>query len=84
MLKLECSYIVIECPELTLDNGAVTYATDTMANFEVGTTARHSCHFGFSLQGPVVRTCEDDDGMDGTVGVWSDSTSTCARKFFLK
>ena len=60
-------------------NGAVTYATDTMANFELGTVATHSCDNGFSLQGPVVRTCMDDDGMD-TVGVWNGTAPTCARK----
>ena len=71
--------IAIECPGLTLENGAVTYATDTMANFVQGTIATHSCDNGFVLNGSVTRTCMDN-GMD-FVGVWSGSAPTCARKF---
>ena len=77
-------YVAIECPQLTLENGAVTYATDMMANFELGTIATHSCNFGYVLQAEAIlitRTCMDDDGMD-IVGVWSGPAPTCARKFY--
>ena len=72
--------IEIECPELNLGNGMVTYTTDMIADFEFGTVATHSCDAGFVLQGSTTRTCVDDDGMD-TVGVWNESPPTCIRKF---
>lgn len=73
---------VVQCLELTLENGTVTYATDTMANFELGTVATHSCEIGFVLLGAVTRICMDDDGMDN-IGVWSGSTPTCAGRYIL-
>ena len=74
---------VIECLGLTVENGTVTYATDTMANFEIGTVATHSCDVGFILLGSVTRTCMDDDGIDN-IGVWSDSTPICAGRFICQ
>ena len=73
--------IAIECPGLSLENGVVTYSTDTSPNFELGTIATHFCNTGLSLQGPVTRTCVNDDGID-IVGVWSGSPPTCSRTFF--
>ena len=73
--------VAIECPELTLLNGMVTYTTDMMADFEVATVATHSCDAGFVMQGSTTRTCVDDDGMDN-VGVWTESPPTCARTYF--
>ena len=77
--------VAIECPELTLDDGVVTYTTDMMADFELGTVATHTCNPGFallgSLGGSTTRTCVDDDGMDN-VGVWIESLFTCGRKYF--
>ena len=76
--------LAIECPELTLVNGAVIYTTDTTANYDLGTVATHSCNDGFVLQGSSTRTCMDDDGLDA-VGVWSnsDNVATCGRTFLM-
>ena len=76
--------LAIECPELTLENGVVVYDPDMTADYDLGTVATHSCDNGFVLQGPLTRTCIDDDGLDA-VGVWSDSDNvpTCARKFTI-
>ena len=71
----------IECPSLSVSNGVITYAADTMSELEVGTVATHTCNAGFALVGDMTRTCMDDDQAD-IVGVWSGSAPTCERKDF--
>ena len=53
------SFTAVECPALQpIPNGAITYGPDTIAPFDEGTVATHSCNDGFTLgAGSEVRTC---------------------------
>ena len=67
----------IECPALAdLTNGAIAYASDTTAPYDIGTTATHSCISGYSLMGTETRTC-------GTTGEWDLSEPSCERKLAI-
>ena len=70
----------IECPSLSLTNGVSAYATDTTAQFEIGTVAARNCNAGYALVGGSTRTCMDDDQAD-VIGVWSGTAPTCERKY---
>ena len=76
-------FIAIECPSLSLANGMITYATDSIPEFAIGSVATHSCDAGFALVGDMTRTCEDDDQAD-IIGVWKGSLPTCERKNFKR
>ncbi len=60
-----------------------TYSLDDVPNYSLGTDAIHTCNFGYTFEGTtsttVVRTCEDDDGMDA-VGMFSGQAPRCVRK----
>ena len=64
------------------DNGMIIYATDTVSDYEFGTTATYSCESGYGLSGgSTVRTCGPDlDGNGDIVGGWSGQASDCLRK----
>ncbi len=50
------SFTAVECPALVpIPNGAITY--DTIAPFDEGTVATHSCNDGFILLESEIRTC---------------------------
>ena len=74
------SILANECPSLSLTNGVITYATDSIPDFEIGTVATHSCDPGFGLVGDMTRTCMNA----GLFGVWSGSAPTCERKILLQ
>lgn len=82
LLTNSTSTTAIECLELTLENGMISYADDTMADFDIGTVATHTCNECYALVGVTTRTCIDDDGAD-TVGVWSDDPPVCQRKYYV-
>ena len=70
----------MEClPLPSLDDGFITYAVDTTANFELQTMATYICDFGFFLVGTEVRTCGVGSELS-CEGVWSGSAPTCRRK----
>ena len=57
-----------DCPDLLAPaNGAVS-----MSGIIVGSTATYSCNEGFSLDGNVERTCEDD--------MWTGTDPACLSK----
>ncbi len=68
------SFTAVECPALQpIPNGAITYGPDTIAPFDEGTVATHSCNDGFTLgAGSEVRTC-----LAG--GRWSGFIPVCRR-----
>ncbi len=87
LICLSFSLTAIEClPLPDIENGMISYSTDTSANYSLGTTATYSCNDGYFLSvtesTTVVRTCQDDDGMDA-VGVFSGQAPRCVRKLPL-
>ncbi len=74
IIPLYISFIAVECPALDpIPNGAITYGPDTIAPFDEGTVATHSCNDGFTLgAGSEVRTC-----LAG--GRWSGFIPVCRR-----
>ncbi len=56
-----------------IPNGAITYAPDMMADYDVGTLATYSCGFGFFLVGSEFQLC-----IDG--GIWLGQPPECQRK----
>ncbi len=62
------------CPALApFPNGAIIYAPDMMADFDVGILATYSCSPGFRLVGPHTRVCL-------LSMTWSDQPPVCQRK----
>ncbi len=60
--------------------GEITYNSDTIAPYAVGTKATYSCRFPNQLvinPGHPVRTCEDAG--DGSGGRFSEQAPTCAQ-----
>ena len=53
------------------------YAVDTVPDYDLGTTATHSCMAGFALVGDQVRTCMAVNDPTDTVGVWSGTEPFC-------
>ena len=70
----------IECPALAdLTNGTIVYASDTIAPYDFGTTATHSCDPGYSFDDDeLIRTCVGDGS--SITGEWDMSEPTCERK----
>ncbi len=79
------SYAGIECPPLLgqVTNGMITYAPDTIPNYDLGTVATYACNEGFRLDitqgGSETRTCIDDLNGDA-VGVFTNLPPRCVRK----
>ena len=73
----------IQCPSLpSIVGGTITYSPDTIADFDLGTSATHECNDGFILRGNVIRVCEE--GAPGsTVGIWSGTPPVCEREYLL-
>ena len=62
--------------------GTITYSPDTIADFDLGTSATHECNDGFILRGNVIRVCEE--GAPGsTVGIWSGTPPVCEREYLV-
>ena len=71
------SFSAITCPSSlgTLDNGQISYSTDTTAPFDYGTVVTFTCNTGFSLSGDSMRSCGGDGSSQS--GVWSGSSPVC-------
>ncbi len=60
----------MQCPLLPLiPNGGITYGPDTIADFDVGTNATHTCNDGFHLSGFDTRVCLDTGRWSGLIPV---------------
>ena len=80
-----CFNPAIEClPLPPIVNGAIAYAPDNVANYELGTVATYSCNAGFildlSLGGTMTRTCVDDGDGDAE-GIFDGQAPICVGKF---
>ncbi len=66
------TFTAVECSALQpIPNGAITYGPDTIADYDVGTVATHSCNDGFILgAGSEIRTCLNS-------GIWSGLIPVC-------
>ena len=71
------SYIVHDCPVLTITNGMVSYQPPRTPPV-VGATASYTCNTGYTLSGNNMRTCQEVN--DGT---WTGSDPSCNREFNL-
>ncbi len=71
-------FLEIQCSSLTAPtNGRISYAIDTTAPFDFGTTATYQCNPGFGLnRGNRERSC----GGLNQLGEWSGVAPTCERK----
>ncbi len=57
-----------QCPPLPpLLNGAITYAPDMIADYDVDTVATHTCNPGFTLSGFETRVCLAERRWSGLV-----------------
>ena len=64
------------CPDIPdPENGQIVFDADTTCPFDLGTTATYSCHYGYSLVGEAVRTCEGDGTQE--YGTWSTPAPEC-------
>ncbi len=65
-------FTAVDCPALApIPNGAIAYDPDTIAPFDEGTVATHTCNEGFMLgAGSETRTCLE-------TGRWSGFTPVC-------
>ena len=70
----------IECQELTLENGNVSYTEDTSNPFSVGTMATLTCNVGYFLVGDRIRHCTKNDQIDTARGEWNENKSYCQGK----
>ncbi len=72
---------VAVCDELEIIvNGEITYNSDTVAPYAIGTKATYSCGLPYALvinPGHPVRTCEDAGDCSG--GRFSEQAPMCAR-----
>ncbi len=68
------TFTAVECPALQpIPNGAITYGPDTIAPFNVGTVATHTCNQGFILgAGSEIRTC-----LNSGIMLWSGLIPVC-------
>ncbi len=74
-------YTAIECSSLTAPiDGIISYAVDTTAPFEFGTTATYKCNTGFGLSG--INSDRNCGGLNN-LGEWSGAAPTCEREQFL-
>ena len=74
-------FTAIECPNINLANGVITYMPDSSPEFAIGTVAFISCNVSFALVGSKTRMCMDDDQADN-IGVWNGSLPICQCKHF--
>ena len=70
LLHYTCTHTVIQCPELSIENGKVII---TPTEHTVNSTAEYTCDNGFKLdKGDAKRTCQDG-------GTWSGQTPECSE-----
>lgn len=68
MSSLHNYYTVVDCGQPpALDNGGISVAQTAF-----NSTALYSCNNGYLLNGPIMRTCQDN-------GAWSGVNPTCER-----
>ena len=59
-------------------NGRVTFSSDDVALFTLGTMATYSCDQGYGLSGGnAVRMCNANTVITDSEGVWDGSAPTC-------
>ncbi len=64
------TFTAVKCLALApIPNGAITYAPDVTAPYDVGTVATHSCDPGFLLSGFETRQCLAGGRWSGLVPV---------------
>ena len=70
----------MECPHIADPaNGQIAFASDSVAPFDLATTATYSCDSGYGLMGgDTVRTCEENGG--SVIGAWSGMAPSCGGK----
>ena len=70
----------ITCPILSaVENGKVTYSSDTTESYDYGATATYQCDSGYELTGgDDERTCTGDGS--SPVGQWNGTAPHCAGK----
>ena len=62
-----------------VENGMVTYSSDTTEPYDYRTTATYQCDSGYELTGgDTVRTCTGDGS--SPVGQWNGTAPTCTGK----
>ena len=68
-----------ECPPLAdPEQGTITYAADSTANYEVGTVATYSCNDGYVLSiESSIRVCYR---LGGLPAIWNGTDATCICK----
>ena len=68
------------CPDITDPaNGQIVFVVDTVAPYDLATTATYSCDSGYGLMGgDTVRTCEENGG--SVIGAWSGMAPSCGGK----
>ena len=72
-IKMKCTFFVVTCPALILQNGEVNYdLSQVFEGYPVETVASFACNDGFMLSGSNTTTCQ-------TSGVWSLETPVCTR-----
>ena len=60
-----------------VENGTITYSSDTTEPYDYGTTAIYQCDSGYELTGgDTVRTCTGDGS--SPVGQWDGTAPTCS------
>ncbi len=77
-LYISFTVVVVECPALApIPNGAITYAPDVTAPYDVDTVATHTCDPGFLLSGFETRQC-----LAG--GIWSNLVPVCLSTYKIR
>ncbi len=72
------TFTAVGCPALPpIPNGAITYAPDMTAPYDVDTVATHSCDPGFRLSGFETRQC-----LAG--GIWSNLIPVCVGTYKIR
>ena len=61
----------------------ISYSTNVMGQYNLGTVATYTCNPGYELTGPgdEMRTCVDNG--DGTGASFNGTASTCERKLLI-
>ena len=67
----------------SIANGMISYSTNVMGQYNLGTVATYTCNPGYELTGPgdEMRTCVDNG--DGSGLSFNGTDPTCERKFLI-
>ena len=79
METYEKYFVVVNCPDLSLVNGQITYEPLLLNNqHPLGSVASFECSYGYNITGPKSSTCENS-------GTWSQQTTICLQgNYFTK